>query len=1857
MRNLNKHFSDTSMASSSIVEEANRQVQAIKDIIGMKDQNEESFCRALSEKLGVNKHVIEVMMSLEEMAAMRKKTSIMNSLEECKSRIISVLEDCDEDENIPWGPNDDPEKLIKEAHRSEHILPFMNTADDMTDAMKRKKEQSQFMASIERYIQSCKTKVMDMQELIEWMSNFSFEVTWDEVGMSPVLQREKTEGESYRQMVQALQKAWQCARKFQQLIDLLATDDPYDVISGNLPPHIAAARRKRKGAATLNKLWCSRKLRGKLDEYEKMRIKMEESEKKSMNDQHKSAKVVAMTTQRQVTVVAPGEDSGSSKNPYKETESTILREINRCWKEATDDVVFFMQEVKTHRFSKKSCRLRLDRAMLLLEFIRAAIEGRILDAEQKEKMLEDTKAHVARLQDETYQLNTKLAEAHKATQTAQRKITKLKRQLELVTKNNHKLQTRIGQMKDKITEQMKQIEELQELPNQQEFEENLQKIEDLEQELNNAENQINEVRVELEERNRECNVVKGLLVQEKEMSASLSEDIVVLEQENAKAQVKIAEIEKKMSEQESNVMSLRLMVYYKDEVIRRLKQAAIELKSSEKSRRAPKKPPPSPEDVSPLESKESIGTKDTIKDQKPKVEVVQTTESTADSNANKQETKAVVSKVNVKVPTEGQQSEPLSKLNEFPLLQPQPSVDVCTRLYQGVPKRDRQVKTTRVIIVSEDYKKLQNEHDKLIRDMNATKRQLQETRDNFDYKLREGLETERHKSVLESMKTEEDLQFLCFAVKDETMRVQKEMRKFMDSVSEELGSVIGFKGRLCESILPKTGDRTTGGLTTNVNMEFGMPMGFDFMLGGDLGMFGTGEIMQDSGQMMNQMGPMMFGQGMPGMEGLGFGSAQMGPTGLSIAGNNQVEAEQESGGGKNINYWKSLKTALTGPGKSNDAEEKAKENEQILEISDVLAQRRKAREEKRKSIDEQSRGSDASLANTDSVLSNIAAEKAVSSSQEVCKTKSKRFPQPSASVTNEKSDVRNGSMIDNKVQSDSGIKTQHNDETTSHNMEQTHREKCETSEQNNVKELTGAPIINVECGLTTESYIQPSQILEIVPELVKEGQQTEKDTRINQEINEKTSDEDISVKKLAVKPINILLQRSERRASVFVDDKNTSGLGLLMERKRARFGDRRRSSVIPFRAPCLTVDARRPTIFVPEPPKKIKLKGFFGLGPAFDSDLSLKRSEKKLPAPKPKPPPEPEPVKQAEKFVRLISQQVADFLQTVNLNLAEALRKNKIEMASKMEALENEVMQEKVKFKAELAAVKEERDRKSKELKKAQQTLTDIGFGLGSTSKIDVRSSLPQDLIQNLKQAEHDIDLARDRLEKAAVMHRQNADQYQKLQTSVESRVKQVEAENTELMKSVKKEKTLSNELRVHLCNVLKTQKQKLFLSLKSHKHNYHVLDKADGVDGNVKNVALSLLRRSMLYPKESLSLLVSRYCHHVKITDCQQRVRKQITKREQALKKEAIRGAKTSQREMGMLTTFLAGLAMNKELTKVRNAEKKRRLDSERQKLFIKMSLVLHKIKSDRKDLHLIQPTILQVYGTGCGRSHNNTPVIQDFPDLRFLLPNNRTESLPSIKSSGCELHGHKHRRRDFENTILRGRKPPEDLQRLKTTVPHWFPEDSLFCPFSGRSGNVPPTNSHASIGRSHRENGFVEKSTAASYYQSSATRIEIPRIMELSIQSGLREAKKSVLRRLQIREQSSISSFSTTTNSPISESASLTSITRHYNTPIAQHQMKYERYIWQNVETLGKFTINDNTGLANSTESFCPSRQCPLPPIPTPPATLMGERRSSPHAVVTLPSVVAESESAYDFVATSESSSSLSMRSSNRTTPGLPN
>lgn len=71
-----------------------------------------------------------------------------------------------------------------------------------------------------------------------------------------------------------------------------------------------------------------------------------------------------------------------------------------------------------------------------------------------------------------------------------------------------------------------------------------------------------------------------------------------------------------------------------------------------------------------------------------------------------------------------------------------------------------------------------------------------------------------------------------------------------------------------------------------------------------------------------------------------------------------------------------------------------------------------------------------------------------------------------------------------------------------------------------------------------------------------------------------------------------------------------------------------------------------------------------------------------------------------------------EFFENLNAKLVEVIRKNKQDHETKTLEMENKMLQEKIKYKAEIDTVCQERDRRSKELNNAKQILMDLGFGV-----------------------------------------------------------------------------------------------------------------------------------------------------------------------------------------------------------------------------------------------------------------------------------------------------------------------------------------------------------------------------------------------------------------------------------------------------------------------------------------------------------------------------------------------------------------
>ena len=60
-------------------------------------------------------------------------------------------------------------------------------------------------------------------------------------------------------------------------------------------------------------------------------------------------------------------------------------------------------------------------------------------------------------------------------------------------------------------------------------------------------------------------------------------------------------------------------------------------------------------------------------------------------------------------------------------------------------------KVSTVVIVSKDYEKLEEKHQKALRDIEYARRELEKVKYEFELKLRETLETERQKTVNHSL--------------------------------------------------------------------------------------------------------------------------------------------------------------------------------------------------------------------------------------------------------------------------------------------------------------------------------------------------------------------------------------------------------------------------------------------------------------------------------------------------------------------------------------------------------------------------------------------------------------------------------------------------------------------------------------------------------------------------------------------------------------------------------------------------------------------------------------------------------------------------------------------------------------------------------------------------------------------------------------------------------------------------------------------------------------------------------------------------------------------------------------------------
>nr|XP_026690581.1 myosin-11-like isoform X1 [Ciona intestinalis] len=1701
--------------------EAMKKMKELRNALGVSDSYEESFQRHLAEELNVPREVVGKMLEMEEFKALRKRAEILNQLEDCKTRIVNALEMADVSaDDIPWGKNDDM-PLPPDGGAP---VVFVDPTEDKDQAkLIRQAEQSVILCAINQYIAGCNSQAEDMNELIEWMSNFVFEISWDDIGMQPLEDRESDEADSYRGVVLALQRAWKCVRKLEQFIHLMVSDDKFDVLSGKFPPHVVASRQKRN--LPTKKLWSSHKLRIKLEQYQNLRTKLSET-KKSQNNEKENFN-------RSVTVLLPGDEP--TKDPYKESEAAILNEVAFSWKEATADVMYYIKEASIHRFTKPSCRKRLERAMVMMEFLQAATESKLIVAANTKTQLKETQYTVTRLQDEAAQMQKEMAESQKIIQAARRKITRLKRQLEAVNKENEKLHKKIANFHDQVAALEKRIEELQELPNQSEFDECKERLEELEEEFAELEEETEQLKTDLDSRNIECESFRKKLSEEKEISSNLAEEVQAMEDENDKANTRIKELEEKLSSQESNIMSLRLMVYYKDEVIRRLKQAAIELKSSE--RRTPKRPPPSPEEGAkrtPEPRREESKTVSNKELSETKKEKPPEREAKSEPKLGETKSETVVIQVTTDKPQEGGEDvkkepsvteEPVPKMETF---------HPASRLYQG-KKSPPPKPETKVFLKPDERMEFMEERMRTQQEIAEAHDKLEKMRKEFQTKLKTAVDQEKHKSVLDKMKNEEELQNLCFSVRDETMKVQKEMKNFNDNISKQLEMMIGFKGKLFdESPNPNSMKRrrTTGGLLSVQNTDTLGGVGVKHQTsatGG--GCFNQGFMDPGMGGMMGMMGGGMeggMGGGMMGFEGdmMGMmnpnmmGSNMMDPNSME---NSEDQEEEEIGKG-NVNYWNNLKSALGVKAPKKEEEEPPVPKRNPL-VARVLAEK-----QRRLSIATNPRS-------TPDASTGIRGDYSSSSSST---DESEGFRDYLEMVDPELAEIMRAMRPSAGKNSNKEVK----------------------KEDDVIKQSGSDGVIislNVpEIGVGKTSSSEEKSEVQVIESVAVEG----KDKIDQRSIQEKFVEPKAEILQ---KVLIVTNDDGEDEDKKMENQSPVPNLLTVVDRRMARLRDRRRSSVVPFRD--VMQIARRQSIRPPPPPKAVKFKGFYSeFGGPFKSKTELekrrdaisreaavrrrkeqleeqeeerRRARRKAIAATTGI--DDDPVKQAEVFVRNISLKVNSFFAGMNENLVEAIEKEKSRMNMKVKNAENELSKVRMNAQAQIAKAKEERDKKSSELIKTKKILMNILGGNAITPSTTESSSTmitPYQIISRLKQAEKDLDTAQDKLNKAAKKHENSAEEYRQKSYILDNQIKKSESAKVRAEQKMRQQKAEADFLKVQLHELKVGETQKLLLSLKDHKLNIDAIRNCMDLEENVKNTVVGLLHRSMLFPGVRLHQLVHRYRQHAQMQACMERVKVQLEQRFEARKRRQGKvWNKEKQREYKMLKQLLSRLEARQSHLRQSWIKKRKESRGSRQKILMMITLLFHKIKNEKKDINLIQPIIFKVCGKE--RQHNNSPVAgftQPCKDMRLVFPYSSYEGSAraapntpvSMTTEGPQPQMEQpENREDFD---IIGGKVPEDKSREKKNEPQWFPDSSIFCPFSNRSGTIVPVNSHMDIkqaAQSRYSNGVtlprLTPATRASIRRNKrpTSPLEMPRIVELEVQGGLRRAKSTIVEKLMTQPQ----------------------------------------------------------------------------------------------------------------------------------------
>ncbi|XP_076824618.1 uncharacterized protein LOC143470393 isoform X2 [Clavelina lepadiformis] len=641
------------------------------------------------------------------------------------------------------------------------------------------------MCNITELLQKFTNKASKFAELFDWMNSVSFQTTLDDIGFESIEHREEEVVNSYKNIALCFQKMWQCAQKLEQLLCLFSADDTYDVLSGKIPTHILANR--NKNFVLLQKLWCSQKLRHKLQKFEKLRSELCRTIPKEDTD--------CLPVFDKINSIPVLKDNDAKSMQYQEIGIAIQQEISDYSELALLDVVFYIREAYVHKFTKPSCRKRLSRSVLILEFIKRSLEKRAVEINQFKVAIGDSQNVLKKIEEEAVRAQIELKESQKALKVARRKITQQKKQLDTQEKEKEELNNQISSLQDKIILQEKMLEEATEFANQSEVEDveykseidepqeyqstqenqSMQEHQSTQEHQSMEESYVESIKEALESRNNECNILKKSLQQEKNTNVHLVQSLQSLKDQHDELENEIIELSSSITAQENKIMSLRLMVYYKDEIIRRLKQGAMDLKLSEKHQETPPKPPPSPETTELPNAVSSTSPLISTKEKRTNATMLQRVQK------HKKFTSKASSQMSQRYSLSNQQSS-FSSLKK-----------IAAEKGADQEKYLSKKASTKVLMSSKERQKFYEEKHELQQALYETKKKVHDVTANYQAKLKQTVEQVKQKLVMDKMKTDENLQNLCFSVRDEMMRIQKEMLSFNKNMAEQLGIQINIK--------------------------------------------------------------------------------------------------------------------------------------------------------------------------------------------------------------------------------------------------------------------------------------------------------------------------------------------------------------------------------------------------------------------------------------------------------------------------------------------------------------------------------------------------------------------------------------------------------------------------------------------------------------------------------------------------------------------------------------------------------------------------------------------------------------------------------------------------------------------------------------------------------------------------------------------------------------------------------------------------------------------------------------------------------------------------------------------------------